>query len=160
MVRPINQSPCLPALPSPLSNWSWWSYLHCPRWSLSTLLSAVVGILRHWICLRRAYHQWGLCLYSLSGKMSYRQISWSFEAARLDVIMIVSLWNLTGISAALLPMCLSTFRMIGKVWTQSHRFETSRDLAVRRQSRLVNRGLGRCWWLILLGSHNMGVCLR
>ena len=29
--------------------------------------------------------------------------------------MIVSLWNLTGISAALLPRCLSNFRAIGKV---------------------------------------------
>ena len=45
-----------------------------------------------------------LDLYSLSGKTSYRQISWSLEAARLDVLMIVSLWNLTGISAALLPL--------------------------------------------------------
>ena len=38
-------------------------------------------------------------LYSLSGKMSYRQISWSLEAARLYVAMVVSLWNLTGTSA-------------------------------------------------------------
>ena len=35
-----------------------------------------------------------LGLYSLSGKASYRRIS------RLDVLMIVSLWNLTGISTA------------------------------------------------------------
>ena len=39
-------------------------------------------------------------VYSLSGKTSYRQISWSLEATRLAVIMIVSLWNLTSISAA------------------------------------------------------------
>ena len=32
-----------------------------------------------------------LGLYSLSGKMSYRQILWSLEAARLDVAMVVSL---------------------------------------------------------------------
>ena len=54
-------------------------------------------------------------LYSLSGKTSYRQISRSLEVARLDVTIIVSLWNLTGISAALLPRCLSNFRAIGKV---------------------------------------------
>ena len=30
-------------------------------------------------------------LYSLSGKTSYHQISWSLEAARLDVAMVVSL---------------------------------------------------------------------
>ena len=46
---------------------------------------------------------WLLGLYSLSGRTSYREISWSLEAARLGVIMIVSLWNFTGISATLLP---------------------------------------------------------
>ena len=54
-------------------------------------------------------------LYSLSGKTSYQQISLSFEAAKLGVIMIVSLWNVTGISAAVLPRYLSHFRAIGKV---------------------------------------------
>ena len=44
--------------------------------------------------------QWALCLYSLSGKTSYRKMSWSLEAARLDVIMIAPLWNLTGSAAA------------------------------------------------------------
>ena len=45
-------------------------------------------------------------LYSLSGKTSYRQISWSLEAARLDVAMVVSLWNFDrhlGSSAAEVP---------------------------------------------------------
>ena len=37
------------------------------------------------------------------------------DLAKLVVLMTVSLWNLTGISAALLPRCLSTFRAIGKV---------------------------------------------
>ena len=54
-------------------------------------------------------------LYSLSGKTSYRQISWSLEAARLDVAMVVSLWNLTGTSAAALPRYQPNFRAIGKV---------------------------------------------
>ena len=54
-------------------------------------------------------------LYSLSGKTSYRQISWSLKAARLDVAMGVSLWNLTGTSAAALPRYLPNFRAIGKV---------------------------------------------
>ena len=36
---------------------------------------------------------------------SYHQISRSLKAARLDVIIIVSLWNLTGISVALLSTC-------------------------------------------------------
>ena len=55
-----------------------------------------------------------LGLYSLNGKTSYHKISWSLEAARLDVIMTVSLWYLTGIAAALLPRCLANFRAIGK----------------------------------------------
>ena len=55
-----------------------------------------------------------LGLYSLSGKTSYHQISWSLEAARLDVAIIVSLWNLTGTSAAALPRYLPNFRAIGK----------------------------------------------
>ena len=57
----------------------------------------------------------GHCLYLLSGRRSHRNISWSLEAARLDVLMIVSRWNATSISAALLPMYLSNFRTIGKV---------------------------------------------
>ena len=39
----------------------------------------------------------------------------NLEAAIFDVIMVVSLWNLTCISAALLPRCLSNFGAIGKV---------------------------------------------
>ena len=54
-------------------------------------------------------------LYSLSGTTSYRQISWSLEAVRLDAAMVVSLWNLTGTSAAALPRYLPNFRAIGKV---------------------------------------------
>ena len=56
-----------------------------------------------------------LGLNSLSGKMSYRQISWRPEAARLDVLMIVSLWHLASSSEALLSRHLSNFRTIGKV---------------------------------------------
>ena len=32
-------------------------------------------------------------LYSQSEQASYRQIPWSLEVARLDVIIIVSLWS-------------------------------------------------------------------
>ena len=64
-------------------------------------------------CIDRIVHYQGL--YSLSGKTSYRQISRSLEAARLGFIMIVSLWHLTGISAAVLPRCLSNFRAMGQI---------------------------------------------
>ena len=56
-----------------------------------------------------------LDLCSLSVKTSYHQISRSLEATRLDDIMIVSLWNLRGTSAALLPTCLSNSIAIAKV---------------------------------------------
>ena len=48
----------------------------------------------------------------------------SLEAARWDIAMILSLWNLTG---------LSIFK-VEKSKPQSHGFETSRDLVVRRPS--------------------------
>ena len=75
-------------------------------------------------------------LYSLSGRTIYRQITEprSRETARLDAIMFASLWNLTGISAALLPRCLSNFvsERLEKYKPESRGFETSRDLVVRR----------------------------
>ena len=49
---------------------------------------------------------------SISEKTSFRKISWSLEAARFAFRVVVSLWNLTGTSAALLPMCLSNFKAI------------------------------------------------
>ena len=52
------------------------------------------------------------------------------------IIMTASLWHLTGISAILLPRCLSHIRAIEKV--ESRDFQTSRDLAVRGPS---------VWWI-------------
>ena len=69
----------------------------------------------------------GLC--SLSGKTPYRQISLSLVAARLDVILIEALWNLT-----LLPRCLSSSERLEKSNPESRGFETSRDFAVGRPS--------------------------
>ena len=55
---------------------------------------------------------------------------------------IVSLSNLTGVSVALLPICLSNFRAIGNVKTRISRLrdflrDFSRHLAVRRPSALL-----------------------
>ena len=95
MARTVNN--CSELSAQPLLSWSashnWWQLL--PPCSPNEL----------------GYHG----LYSLSGKTSYRQISQSLEAARLGVIMIVSLWNLAGFSAAVLLRCLSNFRAIEKV---------------------------------------------
>ena len=81
-------------------------------------------------------------LYSLSGKTSYRQISWSLEVARLDVAMVVSLWNLTGTSAALLPRYLPNFRAIGKVYIQISRLRDFMRSCGKMSYRLMNRGPG------------------
>ena len=64
-------------------------------------------------CYIFPWHQPGF--YSLSRKTYYRQIPWSLEATELDVIMIVSLWKLTGIPSAVLPKCLPNYIAIGKV---------------------------------------------
>ena len=81
---------------------------------------------------------WGAspCLYLLSGKTSYRQISQSLKAARLQVIMSVSLWNLTGISsaAAEVPVKFQNYWKTLKSRSESRGFETSQDLAVRHPS--------------------------
>ena len=63
-----------------------------------------------WYC-----SMWFKSTYSLSGKTSYRQISWILQTTRLDFIMIAWFWNVKGISAALLQRCLSNFRAIRKV---------------------------------------------
>ena len=51
---------------------------------------------RYWYWKLGTNFHINLGLYSLSGKTSYRQISWSFETARLGVIINAPLWNLTG----------------------------------------------------------------
>ena len=81
-------------------------------------------------------------LYSLSGKTSYRKISWSLEAARFGFKLFQSLWNLAGTSAALLPRCLSNFRAIRPL---QHPISWLRDFTRfggKTSSRLVNRGPG------------------
>ena len=59
-------------------------------WSNIKHSSNHIDILARAICIKVTWTQLRkLGLYSLSGKTSYRQISWSLEAARLCVIMIV-----------------------------------------------------------------------
>ena len=85
-------------------------------WSSSSYISR--ALVHRLICPK-------LGLYSLSGKTSYRQISWSLEATSLDVAMVVSLWN----------CCRGTCQIseqLEKFKPESRGFETSRDLAVRR----------------------------
>ena len=83
-----------------------------------------------------------LGLYSLSGKTSYRKISWSFEAARFGFKLFQSLWNLAGTSAALLPMCLSNFRAIRPLQHPISWLRGFTRFGGKTSYRLVNRGPG------------------
>ena len=104
--------------------WRHWNFVTSPKSRLMPRLGSVD--LRH------------QGLYSPSDETSYRQISWSFEAARLGVIMIASLWNLTGISTALLSK------------PGSRGFETSRDLAGVPNKRVLGR-ISSVWAISWLG---------
>ena len=56
-----------------------------------------------------------LGFYSLCDMTSYRKISRSLEAARPGLKSIISLWNLTGVSAAMLLMRRSNFRPLENI---------------------------------------------
>ena len=81
-------------------------------------------------------------LYSLSGKTSYRKISWSLEAARFGFKLFQSLGNLAGTSAALLPRCLSNFRAIRPLQHPISRLRDFTRFGGKTSYRLVNRGPG------------------
>ena len=84
--------------------------------------------------------QFFLGLYSLSGKTSYRKISWSLEAVRFGIKLFQSLWNLAGTSAALLPRCLSNFRAIRPLQHPISRLRDFTRFGGKTSYRLVNRG--------------------
>ena len=93
-----------------------------PLWIRRCVLS-LLFLIKFW---PHSVHPQGL--YSLSGKMSYRKISWSLEAARFGFKLFQSFWNSAGTSAA---ACQISERY-DHCSIQSRGFETSRDLAVRR----------------------------
>ena len=111
-------------------------------------------------------HKVILGLYSLSGKTSYRKISWSLEAARFGFKLIQSLWNLAGTSAALLPRCLSNFRAIRPFQHPISRLRDFTRFGGKTSYRLVNRVPGYLpvcvndilqyedtqWWCTLTGD--------
>ena len=89
------------------------------------------------------FHQSAQLFYSLSGKTSYRKISWSLEAARFGFKLFQSLWNLAGTSAALLPRCLSNFRAIRPLQHPISRLWDFTRFGGKTSYRLVSRGPGR-----------------
>ena len=72
-----------------------------------------------------------LGLYSLSGKTSYRKISWSLEAARFGFKLFQS---------ALLPRCLSNFRAIRPLQHPISRLRDFTRFGGKTSYRLMNRG--------------------
>ena len=133
---------CIPCRVSKTGDW--WRALHGRTWSYD-----------HTNPIQ------GLC--SLSGKTSCRQIPWNLEAARLDVRIITSHWNLTGISTALLPRWLSNFSAIGNVKTRISRLRDFTRSCGKTSVRLVNRGP---WWysifIYIVKSYHMNwltICL-
>ena len=64
-----------------------------------------------------------------------------------------TLWNLTGISAALLPICQSNFRTIWKVLAQISRLRYFTRPCGKTSICLANRGQGK--WYFTPKSHEM-----
>ena len=67
-----------------------------------------------------------LGLYSLSGRTSSREISWSLEAAKFGFRLFQSLWKLTGASEAALSRRLSISERYNHYNIQSRGLEISR----------------------------------
>ena len=85
---------------------------------------------------------WNQGPVSISDKTSYRKISWSIEATRSAVYIIVSLWNLTCTSAAVLPRCLPNFRAIGLFLIQISRHRDFMRSYDKTSYRILKRGPG------------------
>ena len=110
LILPMTKKPCCSLPTECVSVFGVAIYSYCDGCGFIDILVLVAYCKTSYRIVNR-----GPDFYSLCGKTSYRQLSWSPEAARLSVIVIVSHWNLTGISAAFLPRCLSNFRAIEKV---------------------------------------------
>ena len=79
---------------------------------------------------------------SISEKTSFRKISSSLEAARFVFRIVRSLWNLTGTSAAVLPMCLSNFKTIRQFKVQISWLRDFTRSYEKTSFRILRRGPG------------------
>ena len=80
---------------------------------------------------------------SISEKTSFRKISSSLEAARFVFRIVRSLWNLTGTSAAVLPMCLSNFKTIRQFKVPISWLRDFTRSYEKTSFRILRRGPGR-----------------
>ena len=119
----------------------YWAYMNTLIW-LNWCTHELIT--RAWMVrscvLGRIHSHTILGLYSLSGKTSYRKISWSLEAARFGFELFQSLGNLAGTSAALLPRCLSNFRAIRPLQHPISRLRDFTRFGGKTSYCLVNRG--------------------
>ena len=104
-------------------HWSPQSHRKIMRWKFHGVLFYITCSLCREACSQ--------VFYSLSSKMSYWQNMQSHKAMRFGYKIVVSFWNLTGVSTALPPRCLSNFRKITHPKPISCCFKASWDLAVR-----------------------------
>ena len=74
----------------------------------------------------------GLGPVSISDKTSYCKISLSLEAARFVFRIVRSPWNLAGTSAAVLPTCLSNFRLSISNIAASRSYDKTSDWILKR----------------------------
>ena len=78
--------------------------------------------------------------YSLGGSASYCKISWSLEVTRFGFRLYQSLWNLTAISAAILPRCLSNFRALRPLLHPTLHLQVFTRFGDKTSCRLVTTG--------------------
>ena len=85
---------------------------------------------------------WKLDPVSIFDKTSYRKISQSLEAAKFVFRIVRSLWNLTGTSAAMLPMCLSNFKAMRQSKLPISRLRDFTRSYEKTSYRILKRGPG------------------
>ena len=111
------------------SNALTWMSLHDFSSSFFTQLATCQCSFLQWIGVKQAAtlhkylnqcrpSQWPIYVHYAACKTSYRKISWTLEAVKLDVKIITLLWNLKGGSTTMLPIRLANFRTIEKVKTR------------------------------------------
>ena len=83
---------------------------------------------------------------SISEKTSFRKISSSLEAARFVFRIVRSFWNLTGTSAAMLPMCLSNFKTIRQFKVPISWLRDFTRSYGKTSFRILRRGPDACDW--------------
>ena len=81
-----------------------------------------------------------LGIYSFRDNESFHQILWNLEATRYRFKVVQFFWNLTGVSAALLPRHLSDIRAMQWFQQPISQLPVFAKSHVKKSYRLVNKG--------------------